>query len=77
MSYVSKAMHYKHHITFKGLQETVEKLNTTLEKQPIPGNSLVDGWLGVGGEASDIEIKMISTSNYWQISINILTCMIL
>ena len=40
MSYVGKAMNYKHHITFKGLQETVEKLNTTLEKQPIPGKIL-------------------------------------
>ena len=37
MSYVPKAMNYKHHITFKGLQETVHKLNNKLEKHPISG----------------------------------------
>ena len=37
MSYVSKVMNYKHYITFKGLQATMDKLNSTTEKHPIPG----------------------------------------
>ena len=37
ISFVGRVMDYKHHITFKGLQETVDKLNRNLEKRPIPG----------------------------------------
>ena len=37
VSFVGRVMDYKHHITFKGLQETVDKLNRNLEKRPIPG----------------------------------------
>lgn len=41
MNYVAKAMNYKHHITFKGLQDTVGKLNNSLEKQSVPGKWVV------------------------------------